>query len=206
MQDEDVRGLNERAMTREELALQEALRDMGRLNLNEPAGITHAGVVVLGESSRTLSWIWYQTGRAEGDDAVINEGEPIIFVLFHHLLTVITALKIEWCKASARATRWWEEVTLLIEEMRRVQEYGVWKAGWWIGLLGKRSSVDTELNEGVSAYAEEHAARELTRVESLRSSWGNLSSLAKNALIKGTTPVPVDIELEEEADGPELVD
>lgn len=81
LQDEDVRGLNERAMSREELASQEALRDMGRLNLNEPGGVTHSGVVVLGESSRTLSWIWYQTGRAEGEDAVINEGESFLFFL-----------------------------------------------------------------------------------------------------------------------------
>lgn len=77
LQDEDVRGLNERAMTREELASQEALREMGRLNLNEPGGVTHPGVVVLGESSRTLSWIWYRTGRAESEDGVINEGRPV---------------------------------------------------------------------------------------------------------------------------------
>lgn len=115
-------------------------------------------------------------------------------------------MKIEWCKANARATRWWEEVTLLVEEMRRVREYGRWKAEWWIGLLSKRSSVDPELREGITAYAHEHAARELTRVESLCGAWDNLYNLAKAALVKDATPVALDIELDEDADGPELVD
>jgi len=44
---------------------------------------------------------------------------------------VITALRVEWCKARARAMRWSEEVHLLLEEMRRVLQFLDWKAGIW---------------------------------------------------------------------------
>lgn len=90
--------------------------------------------------------------------------------------------------------------------MRRVREYGRWKAGWWIGKIGKRSSVSSELLEGITAYAEEHAARELSRVQSLNEAWDSLSVVAKAALANNAAPVPLSIELEQEADGPDVVD
>lgn len=74
LKDEDVRGLNERALTAEEAMEVENLREMGLLNTLEPGGVASPGVVVVGESQRTLSWIWYNSGRTESDGAVMNEG------------------------------------------------------------------------------------------------------------------------------------
>lgn len=76
LKDEDVRGLNERALTAEELAEQEHLREIGQLNELEPGGVAAAGVAVLGQSTRTLSWIWYSAGVAEQEDSgSLNEGK-----------------------------------------------------------------------------------------------------------------------------------
>jgi hypothetical protein len=41
------------------------------------------------------------------------------------------ALRIEWCKARARAHRWQEECLLLAEEMRRVLAFFSWQAEDW---------------------------------------------------------------------------
>lgn len=79
--DADVRGVNERALNREELRNQEMLRDMGRLNELAPGGVASEGVAVVGEGHRTLSWIWYFSGRAETEERVINEGICIAIVL-----------------------------------------------------------------------------------------------------------------------------
>jgi hypothetical protein len=46
-------------------------------------------------------------------------------------VNLITALRIEWCKARARAQRWSEEVRLLLEEMRRILEFLNWRATFW---------------------------------------------------------------------------
>lgn len=40
-------------------------------------------------------------------------------------------IRIEWCKARARALRWSEEVELLQEEMRRVLQFLTVQAQWW---------------------------------------------------------------------------
>lgn len=77
LRDEDVRGLNERALTAEEASEVERLRDLGMLNTLEPGGVASPGVAVVGESERTLSWIWYSTGRSETDGGVMNEGKVL---------------------------------------------------------------------------------------------------------------------------------
>lgn len=123
-----------------------------------------------------------------------------------------TALKIEWCKARARAQRREEEVRLLIEEMRRVREYGRWKARWWKERVDCRvripeAPLSDELFEGIAAYAEEHGARELRRVDRLDTVWGRLSSMAEKVLAREAVTDMVDIELEpEEEEQPDMVD
>lgn len=66
--DSDVVGLNERALTREELAENERVRAMGGTAGDDSVPLT--GVVNVGEGRRTLSWIWYTSdGDApRGDD------------------------------------------------------------------------------------------------------------------------------------------
>lgn|ERR1700733_3892841 len=65
------------------------------------------------------------------------------------------ALRLEWCKARARAHRWQEECLLLEEEMRRVQESFMWEINMWKGRADDaQSCVDTDRDEnGRAAYA-----------------------------------------------------
>lgn len=79
LEDDDVRAMNERALTAEEKAEEERLREGGFLNELETGGVAAAGVAVMGEGRRTLSWIWY-TGSAalmndEDHSGAAMEGE-----------------------------------------------------------------------------------------------------------------------------------
>lgn len=66
-------------------------------------------------------------------------------------------LRVEWCKARARAMRWSEEVLLLQEEMRRVLAYHAWHARWWNDQAYRWSDLSAEQMEGVAAYAHRQA-------------------------------------------------
>jgi hypothetical protein len=65
----------------------------------------------------------------------------------------VIALRIEWCKTRARAMRWSEEVDLLEEEMRRVLEFLDWHANWWEAQAARWAELETEMMEGLAAYA-----------------------------------------------------
>ncbi|RDX44815.1 hypothetical protein OH76DRAFT_1328515, partial [Lentinus brumalis] len=71
------------------------------------------------EGRRQISWIW-QAGSEDGtvSDAAVQSN-------------LQESLRVEWCKARARAQRWTEECELLQEEMRRVLQYHEWRADWW---------------------------------------------------------------------------
>ncbi|KAJ7859269.1 hypothetical protein B0H13DRAFT_2356157 [Mycena leptocephala] len=105
LKDEDVRALNERALTEEERAQRETVHDLA--DVAEEGGVASFGVVALGETRRTLSWIWYATKT--GDDPTEAE--------------LVEALRVEWCKVYARSQRWWEDTVLVDEEMGRTIEY-----------------------------------------------------------------------------------
>ena len=66
-------------------------------------------------------------------------------------------LRVEWCKARARAMRWSEEVLLLQEEMRRVMAYHAWRARWWDDQSMRSFGLSDELTEGLAAYAQRQA-------------------------------------------------
>jgi hypothetical protein len=63
LEEEDVRGVNERAVSEEE-AERVRLWDLGEI---VEGGIARAGVVAAGEGTHTLSWIWYSV-KLTGDD------------------------------------------------------------------------------------------------------------------------------------------
>ncbi|KAJ7285551.1 hypothetical protein C8J57DRAFT_1215961 [Mycena rebaudengoi] len=91
LHDNDVRALNERALTEAEKANVELWAELGAVI---EGGVAVAVVVAAGEGSRTLSWIWMTIGVTEdGPSAKLDD-----------------ALRVEWCKAAARATRYSEEV------------------------------------------------------------------------------------------------
>ena len=81
------------------------------------------------EGRRSVSWIWKQGGTMSSEDNNMHECKYLN--LFAIALIRYTALRIEWCKARARAMRWLEEVRLLVEEMRRVLQFLQWKGRFW---------------------------------------------------------------------------
>jgi hypothetical protein len=60
---------------------------------------------------------------------------------------------VEWTKSRARAARWSEEVTLVVEEMWRVLYFLEWKAAWWRSQGSHRDTGHPELQEGLIAYS-----------------------------------------------------
>jgi hypothetical protein len=66
LRDEDVRALNERALTDEEKAQNEHWAEIGGAIIE--GGIRRAAGVASGEGSHTLSWIWYTVGVDEDSD------------------------------------------------------------------------------------------------------------------------------------------
>ncbi|KAJ7429914.1 hypothetical protein B0H11DRAFT_2166673 [Mycena galericulata] len=173
--DEDVRALNERAMTADELDNAERLRAAGQLNEVESGRVAAEGVVVLrGEGHCSLSWIWYYGGAtAIGDreqKAAINE-----------VTELELALRAEWCKARARALRWREELVMLDEEMRRTVVFGRWRADWWEEQTGADPPT-AEVGEGMAAYAAERAQTERQRADLLEAKWAAVQEKASRAV------------------------
>ncbi|KAG0694590.1 hypothetical protein DFH29DRAFT_1006208 [Suillus ampliporus] len=96
------------------------------------------------EGTRHLSWIWKTPGVSENTSVGLHD-----------------ALRIEWCKARARAMRWEEEVQLLKEEQRRIIAFLDWQADWWWSQRQRRepeSLEDSGLREGLVAYAERQSS------------------------------------------------
>ncbi|KAJ7039429.1 hypothetical protein C8F04DRAFT_1255133 [Mycena alexandri] len=179
--EDDVRALNERALTAEEKAQNEHWAELGGAIIE--GGIARAAGVARGEGNHTLSWIWYTAGIPE------DESDP----------RLKEALRVEWCKALARTHRYNEEVQLLREEMRRTIAFGYKEAEEWDRLAGEElEGASGEVTEGRRAYAAEHAATERARCAALEADWGGILRKA-DAFLAGDVAVgaaPVTVELE----------
>ncbi|KAJ7220390.1 hypothetical protein C8J57DRAFT_1536868 [Mycena rebaudengoi] len=130
LEDEDVHALNERAMSKEERASEERLRRLGMMNTLAEGGVAAAGVIMIGEAHKTLSWIWYNggiTGTLCASDpqqqAAVNE---------------------KWCKARARVQRWQEEIVMLEEEMHRMLEFSLWQARGLVVYVAERANTEKD--------------------------------------------------------------
>lgn len=111
----------------------------------------------------------------------------------------------EWAKAKACADRWEEEVILLDEEMRRVLEFCMWKAGWWLDQAPRREDVSESLVDGLRAYAQEQADQERRICSTWRTKWASARHLAKPILdaFWGVDPA---IPMQEVVEGPVMID
>ncbi|KAF8801726.1 hypothetical protein BYT27DRAFT_7114203, partial [Phlegmacium glaucopus] len=89
------------------------------------------------EGRKKLSWIWKVLGTGADADEEAQTG---------------VSLRIEWCRARARAHRWQEECLLLHEEMRRVLAFFAWQHQRWRVIAN-----DLEL-QGKIAYAYRQAS------------------------------------------------
>ncbi|KAF4622330.1 hypothetical protein D9613_009070 [Agrocybe pediades] len=113
-----------------------------------------------GESAgkQSISWIWRIEGVAIGDhDEQLKE-----------------ALRIEWCRARARAMRLNEEVELVQEEMRRVLAFLEWQAKWWSSRPDGsewESQPVPAISEGMRAYKYRQAALREALQDQFKKSW-----------------------------------
>ncbi|KAJ7659788.1 hypothetical protein DFH06DRAFT_989370 [Mycena polygramma] len=193
LEDDDVRAINEGALTAEEKADQERLRDSGLLNELSAGGVAAAGVVVMGEGRRTLAWIWYSGGLAGLEDealrAAANEGGFL----------------------SSQTDEADGELILLEEEMRRTIESAEYASGVWEQRASQRegeAGIAPELVEGLAGYTWEHAASSSRRAEMLRSTWAEahkkgrevLAGLDVGELVDRVVAYTVEADREEEGE------
>ncbi|KAJ7026921.1 hypothetical protein C8F04DRAFT_1267519 [Mycena alexandri] len=169
--EDDVRALNERALTAEEKAQNEHWAELGGAIIE--GGIARAAGVAAGEGNHTLSWIWYTAGIAE------DKNDP----------RLKEALRVEWCKALARTHRYKEEVQLLREEMHRTIAFGYTEAEAWDRLgLEELEGSSAEVTEGRRGYAAEHAATERVRCAALEADWAGILRKAEAFLAGNVAP------------------
>ncbi|KAJ7161942.1 hypothetical protein C8R43DRAFT_880650 [Mycena crocata] len=162
LQEEDIRGINERAANEQEEVERERLRELGGI---VEGGIAAAGVVIAGQTKHKISWIWLSSEIKDGDTALID------------------SLRVEWCKAYSLAHRWHEDIVLVDEEMRRTIEYGAWSAcEWEVRATARTAGLTAALEEGLRAYAMEHVAREHETCSRLSVKWSGLRAKAKSYL------------------------
>ncbi|KAJ7584153.1 hypothetical protein C8J56DRAFT_1054689 [Mycena floridula] len=96
-----------------------------------------------GRSVREITWIWTALGtNVSSADKSVR----------------LDAMRIEWLKYRARAMRWEEEVDLILEEMRRVNVFLLWKASSWREKADNFISSSQRLQDGGKAYALHQAA------------------------------------------------
>ncbi len=91
LNDTDVRGMNERLLTAEEIAERHILAERGLIDELIVDPTKEGAVVARGEGRRQLSWIWYSYNEpvdgfsvaTRNDDPVIHEGESHFEVLLN---------------------------------------------------------------------------------------------------------------------------
>ncbi|KAF8221955.1 hypothetical protein L208DRAFT_1414202 [Tricholoma matsutake] len=114
--------------------------------------MTAAQAEGVSEGRCTMSWIWRTTGVGDSS-AGMQEGMSVIGPSHIVMLIGCLALRLEWCKARARAHRWHEECLLLEEEMRRVQESFMWEIEAWKRRANDAWSRADGNQDGQAAYA-----------------------------------------------------
>jgi hypothetical protein len=118
------------------------IRELRRTDIRGPARN--------GETSESLyqaSWIW-QTSSLKANTG-INDPE------------LEDIMRVEWCKATARAERFQEEVELVVEEMRRTLLFFKWTVAEWEQRGAARvgePAIDGDTMTGLRAYAARQAA------------------------------------------------
>ncbi|KAG1765287.1 hypothetical protein EV702DRAFT_1182508 [Suillus placidus] len=85
-------------------------------------------------------------------------------------------LRMEWCKARARAHQWDKEVQLLREEMCRVLAFLEWQAGWWEAQGSRCQFISHAFTEGAVAYAHRQAMLQRRITAQFKSLWAAVPS------------------------------
>ncbi|KAJ7775002.1 hypothetical protein B0H16DRAFT_1713446 [Mycena metata] len=163
LEESDVRALSDREVREEEQAHDAHLGALG-----VAVGLAATGAVAMGETNRTLSWIWYAAPTKQTGDKKLHE-----------------VIRVEWCKAYSRVNRWREDLVKVEEEMRRTLEFGRYAEAQWKAraearttMLADASPIQPEVLEGVRVYALEQAHRERRLREKLEHEWGPMRAKA----------------------------
>ncbi|KAK7045327.1 hypothetical protein VNI00_007576 [Paramarasmius palmivorus] len=177
---EDIRGINERVLRQEEKASYIAEQRLAGISEQQItallSGRSENIVTTTEDTSNVLSkreapsWIWY-SGIASGNQSQIVDTCERSLLLFLTWSDATQVLRVEWCKARARAHRAREELELLEEEMRRSISFCHWRAQWWKEQIGRRDGISRHLSEGLRAYALEQTDAEMIRAISWSTSW-----------------------------------
>ncbi|KAG1864355.1 hypothetical protein F4604DRAFT_1882078 [Suillus subluteus] len=122
-----------------------------------------------------MSWIWLTSGISADDSDGLQD-----------------ALHIEWCKTRARHNRWFEEIRLLLEEMRRILEFLTWQAKWWDERATSRVPERSEDAEGLAAYAKRQAAICRSLSARFRALWHGVTALVSANLDDTEVDTPVE--------------
>ncbi|KAG2112092.1 hypothetical protein DEU56DRAFT_749461, partial [Suillus clintonianus] len=141
----------------EETGWQASLRPLDRQDIRGMSDVLWGET----EGRRKLSWIWNMRG-AHGDE-LDDDGS-------------MEDMRIEWCKARARAMRWKEELELLREEMRRTLQFFDWQAMSWDERADQNWSGSPAEREGRIAYARRQAALRRALRDTCHSSWADTRS------------------------------
>ncbi|KAJ8591371.1 hypothetical protein M405DRAFT_851366 [Rhizopogon salebrosus TDB-379] len=129
--------------------------------------------VLPGQGRRKLTWIWTMSGVDTDGDGTDEDG-----------------VRVEWCKARARAMRWSEEVELLHEEMSRVIQFFQWQVDWWEEQRYLRSDQVPEVLEGLAAYAAKQASIRRAFEVHFRKLWAPYLSTDIVPLIAASSSLP----------------
>jgi hypothetical protein len=84
-------------------------------------------------------------------------------------------MRIEWCKARARAMRWEEEVDLLQEETRRILQFFEWEALRWDEHVAA-STDEVADHESRIAYARRQASLRRRLAQRFQDMWADTLS------------------------------
>ncbi|KAJ7718493.1 hypothetical protein DFH07DRAFT_784927 [Mycena maculata] len=186
--DDDVRALNERALTAEEKAQNNHWAELGGAIVE--GGVDRAAALARGEGGQTLSWIWYTIGVTSADaaeDVRLHEGNIYLLGLRTH------AAVFRGCTAPARGNA----------PDRGIRLH---KASKWDVLAEEElGGSDAALTEGRQAYATEHADTEQATCADLERRWRGIllkadAFLEGNVELDAEAAVSVELELGEDLD------
>ncbi|KAJ6490862.1 hypothetical protein C8R45DRAFT_1053137 [Mycena sanguinolenta] len=171
LEDEDVQALNERALTAEEKAQKKTIHDYGDVEEDGGEAVRPDRGGAGGRYASCQMSIWLENSDFE-----------------------LAALRVEWCKAYARMRRWHEDVVLVEEEMH--------PAGAWARREGGRAGqVESELQEGLVAYAREQQWRERETCGMLGWKWTAVRAKGRAYLARETAPGVEVVVVDEEEYG-----